>query len=216
MLVTLAATACGALAQPASGTPPAPGDPAWGAYRSGLGYPVGSEALLERAAYEGIDPRCLMTVTVAWTENPRIVANVAAGLMVPIVEFVPRVEAQAALLAESPFFNADIDCVGSWAGWGGGVFDTNFGPVDFGDGRGGRGTYGSSGDSTIVYTLSGHTLTGRWVQPVAARRCSGEAAGSEYWGKVRFEFNEDFSAFQGAWDYCGDGDEAHWNGSRVE
>lgn len=198
-----------------SATPPGPDELAWGAYRAGLGYPVFSEALFERADYEGIDPRCLMTITIAWEAAPTIVANVESGLMEVLVEGVTRAEAQAVLMAESPYFNAEIDCVGTWAGWGGGVFDSTYGDLDFGDGTGGRAPY-EGGESVILYALDGHTMTGRWVEPASRVTCDVSVAGSEHWGSIEFEFDDDFTSFEGTWDYCGGDDEGAWNGTLIE
>lgn len=135
VLVSVAALAAATapVAAPARGQNP--GDAVWGAYASGVGYPVNSEALLERAAHEGIDPRCLMTVTVAWMEHPRIVLNVSLGLLNPLVEGVTFEAAQGALYANSPYFNHDIVCTGTGGGEGDGG----------GGGRGGGGGSGGGG-----------------------------------------------------------------------
>lgn len=112
VLVVAALVALPALSAPAAAQSPRPGDPVWGAYAAGLGYPVNSDALQERASQEGIDPRCLMTVTVAWMEHPRIVENVRLGLLRALVEGVTLTQAQEAMYAHSVYMNSEIDCSG--------------------------------------------------------------------------------------------------------
>jgi hypothetical protein len=207
----LALVACAALAQ----TPPAPDAPAWGAYRAGLGYPVFSDALDERAAYEAIDPRCLMTITIAWDLHPRIVAN---GLMEVLVSRVTRAEAQAVLMQESPYFNDDIDCTGaSPSAWTGGIYRSTYGDIDFGSGgTRGRGVYGGSHDGVIVYTLNGRTMTGYWIEPSSSQRCASAREGSEYWGWIAFEFDAGFETWTGSWGYCDDEVAGTWTGELDE
>lgn len=215
----LAAVAAMCFSTAPAQTPPGPDAPDWGAYRSGLGYPVSSDALVERADEEGIDPRCLMTITIAWDLHPRIVANVANGLMEVLVSGVTRAEAQAVLMEESPYFNSDIDCTGaSPSAWTGGIYRSTYGDIDFGaGGTRGRGVYGGSHDGVIVYTLNGRTMNGTWIQPSSAQRCGSTREGSEYWGWIEFEFEEDFGAWTGTWGYCDDDEvQGAWTGTLDE
>jgi len=203
-------------AQGGASGPPGPSEPEWGAYRSGLGYPVFSDDLQDRADEEGIDPRCLMTITIAWQANPSIVANVENGLLEVLVEGVPRAEAQAVLMAESPYFNGDIDCAGTPpATWQGGTYSSTYGNIDFGAGDSGRGVY-EGGDSAIIYAMIGRVMTGFWVEPASSMRCDSSVGGSEYWGRIRFEFDEEFGGWSGTWGYCDEDPERTWTGSRAE
>jgi hypothetical protein len=206
-------------------TPPPADAPAWGASRAGLGYPAFSDALFERADEEGIDPRCLMTITIAWTQHPGIVANVANGLMEVLVSGVTRAEAQAVLVEESPYFDSDIDCTGASQGaaaaahpaWTGGVYGSTYGDIDFGSGGAqGRGMY-DDGEAFVAYVLEGRTMTGAWIEPSSASQCETTRGGSEYWGWIEFEFNEDFSEWPGLWGYCDyEVTRGTWTGTREE
>jgi len=200
----------GALAQ--GFVPPAPGDAAWGAYRSGLGYPIGSDALAERAAAEGIDQRCLTTITVAWSAAPVIVAKVAAGLMEALIENVPLERAQAEMYAQSPYFSSEIDCTPSSGLLG--AYDTTYGRLDF-RGGGGRATY-EGDEARILYQLDGRTMTGTWVEPAAAVRCESSVDGSDNWGRIVIAFEADFGAFTGEWSYCDRELSGSWTGVRVD
>lgn len=87
-------------------------------------------------------------------------------------------------------------------------------------GRGIRAAFWSYPDSNgmadngrIIATVNGHTLSGYWVQDSGDNPCEEERDGSLYWGIVRFEANEDFSAIEGAWGLCGQepaGDDIDW------
>ena len=54
------------------------------------------------------DP-CWITYTIALTDDPRIVPNVESGLMVPIMEDVPRAAAQAGLRTFGRYFDDEPD-----------------------------------------------------------------------------------------------------------
>jgi hypothetical protein len=82
-----------------------------------------------------------------------------------------------------------------------GVYDTDFSEMTLQiDGKHVTGTYKHS-NGRIDGTLSGHTLTGRWTQS------NGE-------GRFVFEFNSDFSAFTGKWDYNDAEPSSRWNGTK--
>ena len=72
-----------------------------------------------------------------------------------------------------------------------GEFSSDFNAMRFRqDGNKVTGTYDYR-NGRIEGTLSGHTLTGRWTQDNAK-------------GRIRFEFNDDFTAFTGKWSYNDD------------
>ena len=81
-----------------------------------------------------------------------------------------------------------------------GEFSTDFNAMRFlQDGKKVTGTYDYR-NGRIEGTLSGHTLTGRWTQDNAK-------------GRIRFEFNDDFTAFTGKWSYNDDEPTSSgWNG----
>lgn len=98
-----------------------------------------------------------------------------------------------------------------------GQWKSNFGTMDFGDGKQGvkatydhfNGALSGSLDSAIP------SSEGIWTQSDANRACSTEQNGSKYWGEYRFEFSRKFDLFSGSWNYCGEESSAgRWNGFR--
>ena len=81
-----------------------------------------------------------------------------------------------------------------------GVFSTDFNDMVFSwDGNKVTGTYDFQ-NGRIEGTLNGHTLTGRWTQN------NGK-------GRFVFEFNKDFTAFTGKWNYNdNEPNKTGWNG----
>ena len=76
------------------------------------------------------------------------------------------------------------------------------------------GSYSSDG-GRIFGALSGMVLNGYWAENSSNVRCSSERDGTFYWGRVRFNFNQDFSQFVGAWSYCADTPTGeNWIGTR--
>lgn len=59
----------------------------------------------------------------------------------------------------------------------------------------------------------GLVFEGIWVEAGSAQECASEQDGSRHWGSVSFEFNPEFTAFGGKWDYCGAGGTYNWRGS---
>ena len=55
---------------------------------------------------------------------------------------------------------------------------------------------------------------GYWVEESGSQRCDTKEDGSHYWGVVEFQFNEAYNAFEGTWDFCGDGKKWEWKGKR--
>ena len=82
-----------------------------------------------------------------------------------------------------------------------GVYDTDFNEMTLKvNGNKVTGTYDWK-DGRIEGTLSGHTLTGRWTQ-------------SNGKGRLVMEFNSDFSAFTGKWDYNDAEPSRKWSGTK--
>lgn len=202
-----------------------PSEPVWGAYLSGVGYVVNSEALFERTAFEGIDPLCFMTVTVAPVDHPVVVANVANGLIEVLASGVTFAEAQEVMYQYSPHFNGDIDCVGEFedlggAGSGGQRWSSSYGIIEFERGLAGDRASYTHRQGRFVYSLEGTLMAGNWIQLGSAVQCETEVEGSFYWGTFEFVFDEEFTEFEGVWDHCGLGSSATgmsgtWQGSRV-
>ncbi len=57
---------------------------------------------------------------------------------------------------------------------------------------------------------------GYWIENSGESKdkCFSQKNASEFWGVVVFEFNHDFSRFEGTWDFCGKGKKYTWNGQR--
>ena len=82
-----------------------------------------------------------------------------------------------------------------------GVYNTDFNEMTLQvNGNKVTGTYNWH-DGRIEGTLSGHTLTGRWTQ-------------SNGKGRLVMEFNSDFSAFTGKWDYNEAEPSKKWSGKK--
>ncbi len=64
-----------------------------------------------------------------------------------------------------------------------------------------RGPY-STDSGRIIGSLNGTTFTGVWVERHSSRKCSTEKDGSFYWGRLQFNFSDDFYTFSGKWGYC--------------
>lgn len=58
----------------------------------------------------------------------------------------------------------------------------------------------------------GVMLEGVWVEAGSAKECDSPNDGSNHWGGVRLEFDPDYTAFAGEWDYCGSGRTYSWRG----
>jgi hypothetical protein len=60
---------------------------------------------------------------------------------------------------------------------------------------------------------AGPVIFGTWVESNSAVTCDESFDGSMHWGAVQLNFDADFTAFSGEWDYCGSGDPAGaWEG----
>ena len=62
------------------------------------------------------------------------------------------------------------------------------------------GTYATS-NGKIFGTLKGNILESYWVQSKANKRCSTMKYDSNYWGRLRFEFDRT-GHLKGNWGYC--------------
>jgi hypothetical protein len=67
-----------------------------------------------------------------------------------------------------------------------------------------------------VYELGGsYTLEGYWVEDGSAQKCRSRRDGSYHWGQIKFDFNDDFSVFEGAYGYCENPPTVYkWTGKR--
>ena len=77
------------------------------------------------------------------------------------------------------------------------------------------GTYTTSNGRIFNGTLSGRTLTGFWVQDSSAVYCGSAKDGSNFWGHIEFEFNEDFTSFTGEYQWCDADQNQFWDGTRI-
>ena len=101
-----------------------------------------------------------------------------------------------------------------------GDWSSSFGDIDF-DRSGGnlRGTFLPGENGLITGFLAGRTLEGFWVETSSARECDFNMLDSEdeptkNWGKILFEFDENYTEFCGLWGYCGDSPTGEWKGWR--
>lgn len=75
--------------------------------------------------------------------------------------------------------------------------------------------YYTSDSGRIIGSLNGTTFTGIWVERHSSQRCNSERDGSFYWGRLQFNFSNDFSTFSGKWGYCDTAPNAGgWSGTR--
>lgn len=107
-----------------------------------------------------------------------------------------------------------------------GVWKTSYGDVYFPkhEGNGVRGAFwsypesnGKADNGRIIAEIDGSTLRGYWVEDSGNTPCESERDGSQHWGPVHFEANEDFSTISGAWGFCElapEGADAAWVGMR--
>ena len=71
----------------------------------------------------------------------------------------------------------------------------------------------------VIFRVTGpYDLEGFWIEDGEGRaRCAGSKLGNDYYGTLNIKFNEDYSAYQGSWNYCdasptGAGG---WSGKRI-
>ncbi len=97
----------------------------------------------------------------------------------------------------------------------GGSWTTTYGTMTFPEIRSGtlRAPY-TNEKGVIIGTLNGQILSGIWVEPSSAQKCTSERDGSFYWGVVNFEFNANNTRFSGSWDYCGTSSTRAWTGTK--
>jgi hypothetical protein len=93
----------------------------------------------------------------------------------------------------------------------GGEWSTSYGQMIFHPD--GTGVYYSD-NGRLLYTLDQNILTGYWVENSSAARCEFERDGSFYWGRIHFEFSDDFTSFEGLWAYCENEPDQGWDGTR--
>jgi hypothetical protein len=59
-----------------------------------------------------------------------------------------------------------------------------------------------------------YTISGYWVQLSSSVNCGVERYGSNYWGRMRWTFDENYARFDGVWSYCDEEPTAYWGGQR--
>ena len=106
---------------------------------------------------------------------------------------------------EPPVFS---DVTGTW--------DTDYGTMRLvQNGSSVTGTYTTDGGVIIDASLSGNTLIGFWVEDASAADCGSPRDGRNYWGRISFEFDEDFVSFDGKWRWCDQRPTENWDGGRI-
>ncbi len=96
-----------------------------------------------------------------------------------------------------------------------GTWDTDYGTMVLEqNGSAVTGTYATDGGVILDATLKGRTLTGFWVEDASAADCGSAKDGRNFWGRISFEFDEDFKSFKGKWLWCDQDPTANWNGIR--
>ncbi len=135
--------------------------PVWGLYASYVGSPP-----------LWADP-CNITYTIAVMDNPQIVANVASGLMIAILEGVPRGVAQNGLKAHGRYFDDRPDGIVKLKPCGsGGAADAPPPGSPLGGGAGGCGEVSSQDRAILVAEPVAGTGDGRDpYQSASVRTC---------------------------------------------
>lgn len=84
-----------------------------------------------------------------------------------------------------------------------GTWQSSYGSMSFPRNSGATvsGTY-ESGAAQVFGTFEGTRLVGFWLKQGSEGSCESTFLGSTYWGRINFEFNEEFNAFSGFFDYC--------------
>ena len=79
-----------------------------------------------------------------------------------------------------------------------------------------RVTYGYKSGRIFFYSIGKQgKWEGYWVEDTGSKVCGNVLKdGSRHWGKVIFQFNDNYTSFKGTWDYCGQGKKTRWNGYR--
>ncbi|MDH3671174.1 MAG: toll/interleukin-1 receptor domain-containing protein [Gammaproteobacteria bacterium] len=67
----------------------------------------------------------------------------------------------------------------------------------------------------IVGKIQGQSLTGYWVEDGSDEACSSQKDGSKYWGRLKLNFDENFTTFEGTWGYCDKESSRSWTGKRI-
>ena len=71
----------------------------------------------------------------------------------------------------------------------------------------------NNGRIIFVATNDNGRWDGYWIED-GSDACSTEKDGSKQWGVATFQFNDDYSQFEGTWDMCGNGENYSWSGFR--
>lgn len=113
-----------------------------------------------------------------------------------------------AALAQASMPQASV--TGTWA--------TDFGTVKLVEDKQGNvsGSYPTD-EGRITAKIADGVIDGFWVESASDYTCDTPKMGSRFWGRIRFELNDDRTAWTGIWSYCDyeyvEGNV--WNGKRA-
>jgi hypothetical protein len=96
-----------------------------------------------------------------------------------------------------------------------GTWQTDYGTIEI---TGTTGSYNQStaGVSHVTFDfVDAYTVEGYWDQPSSGARCDTQRNGTNYWGRIRWTFDETYSSFTGIWSYCDEELGGGWNGRRA-
>ena len=98
-----------------------------------------------------------------------------------------------------------------------GAWRTDFGRMDLQSTPDGkiRGVY-TEDNGRIFGVVENNVFDGVWVEDGSALKCRKQVDGSYYWGRIRFRYDEDFTAFEGKWGYCDGSPNRSWTGTRIQ
>ena len=96
-----------------------------------------------------------------------------------------------------------------------GTWKTDYGTMELErDGSSVTGTYTKENGAIVQATLNGRILTGFWVEDSSRVPCDSAKDERNFWGRISFEFSENFNKFTGKWQWCNQEPTENWNGRR--
>lgn len=98
----------------------------------------------------------------------------------------------------------------------GGLWDTNYGVLDF-EKIGKNSFHGkySYGDGKLYGKLIDNKLSGYYTESEENQKCSTMKYETYYWGTYEFEYNNNFTEFKGYWGACDLARESKWTGKKM-
>ena len=98
-----------------------------------------------------------------------------------------------------------------------GKWSTSFGDVEISSD--GMATYVDADTNTTAHIYfqqeDAHTISGYWIEAESGANCGVAREGSNYWGRIRWSFDDTFSSFSGVWSYCDAEPSSDWSGTRI-